>query len=412
MNAKTRAFVRDRFLEFYKKESYRIGAPSLIEWREFGILLFKGEVMVRHKGFSDVEELRSFLARNVPLHAYYSTAYYESPEEKMESKGWLGADLYFDIDADHVPTDCGKVHDRWTCKGCGFSGKGVAPETCPACEGRSFDEKTWPCEVCLGSAKQETFKLVEMLTGDFGFALDDVMVSFSGHRGYHVHVENEEIRKLDSMARKEMVDYITGTGLEAGFHGLKGAFNRRGMLTGPRLVDLGWRGRIARGTHEFLRDAKRAELLRLGLKKRAVDALIDDRALILKSWDSGGPWNLVKGVGPESWKSIVQHGLKSQSAMVDTVVTTDVHRLIRLTNTLHGKSGLMKVAFPTSEMEEFDPFKEAIAFKEGEATIVVEEAPQFRLGEEAFGPFKNRRVELPMAAAMLLLCKGLAEVAE
>ena len=98
--------------------------------------------------------------------------------------------------------------------------------------------------------------------------------------------------------------------------------------------------------------------------------------------------------------------------MVDTVVTTDVHRLIRLTNTLHGKSGLMKVAFPTSEMEEFDPFKEAIAFKEGEATIVVEEAPQFRLGEEAFGPFKNRRVELPMAAAMLLLCKGLAEVAE
>ncbi|NIM44542.1 MAG: DNA primase catalytic subunit PriS, partial [Nitrososphaeria archaeon] len=54
-------------------------------------------------------------------------------------------------------------------------------------------------------------KLVGMLTEDFGFALNDVIVSFSGHRGYHVHVEREEIRGMDSMGRKEIVDYITGT---------------------------------------------------------------------------------------------------------------------------------------------------------------------------------------------------------
>ncbi|MFQ6095160.1 MAG: DNA primase small subunit domain-containing protein [Candidatus Bathyarchaeia archaeon] len=409
---KTEVFIRERFLEFYERESYRIEAPSSIERREFGFLLFKQQFMVRHKGFSDVEQLRSFLRRNVPSHVYYSTAYYDSPEEEMDRKGWLGADLYFDIDADHIPTDCGKVHDRWTCKGCGFSGKGMVPEKCPICGRRSFDEKTWPCEVCLESAKQETVKLVEMLTQDFGFSEEDVRVSFSGHRGYHVHVENEEIRRMDSMARKEIVDYVTGTGLEVESHGVNKTLSRRTMLIGPRLDDLGWRGRIARGTQEFLKNTTRDELLNLGLRRNVANAIMASRALILKSWESDGPWNLVKGVGPESWKVIVQQALKSQSARVDTVVTTDIHRLIRLANTLHGKTGLMKAAFPTSGIEDFDPFKAAVAFTEGEATIVVEEAPQFRIGEETFGPFKNQRVELPMAAAVLLLCKGLAEVAE
>ena len=35
-------------------------------------------------------------------------------------------------------------------------------------------------------------------------------VFFSGHRGYHVHIENEAVRSLDAMARKEIVDYVTG----------------------------------------------------------------------------------------------------------------------------------------------------------------------------------------------------------
>ena len=86
--------------------------------------------------------------------------------------------------------------------------------------------------------------------------------------------------------------------------------------------------------------------------------------------------------------------------------------MIRLANTLNGKTGLMKVAFPVKSIEEFDPFKEAIAFKEGRATVTVDEAPHFRLGEETFGPFKNQRVELPTAPAVFLLCKDLAQVAE
>ena len=52
-----------------------------------------------------------------------------------------------------------------------------------------------------------------MLENDFGFSADELHVFFSGHRGYHVHVEDEAVRSLDAMARKEIVDYVTGLGL-------------------------------------------------------------------------------------------------------------------------------------------------------------------------------------------------------
>jgi len=120
----------------------------------------------------------------------------------------------------------------------------------------------------------------------------------------------------------------------------------------------------------------------------------------------------MKGVGSESWKKIVEKAIENQSVRIDTVVTTDIHRLIRLTNTLNGKTGLKKIRVSASNIERFDPLKDAIAFKEGEISLVVSEAPEFRLGDQRFGPYKRMEVELPTAAAMFLLCKGAAQVRE
>jgi hypothetical protein len=36
--------------------------------------------------------------------------------------------------------------------------------------------------------------------------------------------------------------------------------------------------------------------------------------------------------------------------------------------------------------------------------------PQFRIGDHTYGPFENEVVELPMAPAVFLLCKGVATV--
>ncbi len=364
--------------------------------------------MVRHKGFRNVDDLRSFLKTTVPSHAYYSSAYYEDPEKEMGEKGWLGADLIFDIDADHIPTPCKKTHDTWICSSCSVAGKGEAPKKCPSCNQQKFHEKTWPCEICLESAKTETMKLLDLLTKDFGFSSEEIRVGFSGHRGYHVHVKDEEIRGLDSMGRKEIVDYLLGIGLETSFHGLE----ERGVLVGPDLHDSGWRGRIAKGTYNLLLGATPEELRKIGLKKKVVNTMIQHREKLLASWNARaeGPWGSIEGVGLEGWRKIAECGAEEQSVKIDTVVTTDIHRLIRLNNTLHGKTGLKKVEVPFTGIEDFDPFKEAVAFKEGTVTLSVSEAPQFRLGDEIYGPYEKQRVELPTAAALFLLCKDAAKV--
>jgi DNA primase small subunit len=383
--------------------------PNSFENREFGALLFKEKTMVRHRSFKRPDELREFLCELIPSDVYYSSAYYESPaSSQMGEKRWHGADLVFDIDADHIPTPCGKIHDRWVCGNCGFSGKGVTPETCPSCEGQKMDAKTWICEECLEATKRETLKLLRFLTDDFGFSAEEIKIFFSGHRGYHVHLENEAVRNLDALARKEIVDYVAGIGLNESFYGVRETGR---VFSGPSLSDTGWSGRIAQGVYEVLTNSSALELEDLGLKKRAAEAVDKHKDVIIKSRGERGPWNTVKGIGAESWKRIIKRGIESQSAKIDTVVTTDVHRLIRLNGTLHGKTGLKKTEVPSRRLDDFDPLRKAIAFDKGTTEVLVHESPEFRIGDTVYAALTEQKVELPVAAALFLLCKGAAEVA-
>jgi len=401
----TKAFIQAKFSEYYKKNSMNIQPPASMEKREFGFFLLKERIMLRHKSYKTAEELRDSLKKLVPSNVYYSSAYYELPEEKMDEKGWLGADLIFDIDADHIPTPCAKTHDTWACRKCKTTGRGTPPERCPKCNEPKFEEKAWPCEVCLESTKEETMKLTNILTKDFGVSTKEIGIGFSGHRGYHLHVESEETVALGSIGRKEIVDYIVGIGIEPKLHGLS-------KISGPNLDDSGWKGRIARGTYEYLLSATPEQLERIGLRKGAIQGLSKHKERILESWKYKGPWTMVKGVNLESWSKIAEQAVKKQAAQIDTVVTTDIHRLIRLGNTLHGKTGLKKTETSLAAIEEFDPLKSAVAFPHGTATVFVFEAPKFRIGDEFHGPYRNEKVELPLAAALFLLCKGAARIKE
>ena len=404
---KSSTFIHKMFRKYYRSEgASMLEAPPEIEKREFGFIMFEGG-MLRHKSFKSKDELVEFMKDFAPSDAYYSCAYYENPEAEMDEKGWLGADLVFDIDADHIRTPCNKVHDRWICVNCGFTGRGYTPEKCPSCGMEKFEEKTWPCEVCLETAKNETMKLIDILTADFGFSPKEVKVYFSGHRGYHVHVESETVQELDAIARKEIVDYIIGLGLDVNFHG----FNVYGSsITGPSLDDAGWRGRIAKGAYEFLLRASANDFKRLGLRKGTIEKILSQRNHILERWGQRNPWALLKGIVGKNWIKIAEYGAKFQTSQIDTVVTTDIHRLIRLNGSLHGKTGFRKIQIQQNNIESFDPLKEAIAFRDGSLKVFVSEAPELRVGEETYGPFKECKVELPTAVAMLLLCKGAAEV--
>ena len=414
----SRDWVYEKFKEFYKNPRYTFPSPKSFSQREYAFLLFKERAMVRHKSFASPTALRSALRERLPSDVYHSCAYYENPDADMDKKGWLGADLVFDIDADHIPTSCGKIHDEWKCSNpqCGVSGgltgKGITPDECPACGGVKFEAKTWACDLCIDSTRVETRKLLDMLTNDFGFSENEIHTYFSGHRGYHIHVENEAVQSLDTMARKEIVDYVCGIGLTMFDKAKKvpSKPKKKAVTSGFTLNNYGWNKRLRQGMRRFILDASKEDLKAIGVKQGGANAIMKNKEGIVKRCIEENLWGSVTGAGVETWLRIAEHVKNQEIAQIDTVVTSDIHRLIRANGTLHGKTGLLKVEFPVKELDTFDPFVGAVAFKEGTARVLVSDAPEFKLSGETFGPYKNKQVELPTAAVVLLILKGRAEV--
>ena len=394
-------FLREEFKRYYVEVSRSFKPPPAMEKREFGFIPFSPrKSMVRHRGFKTLEQLTGFLSSFAPSDVYYSSAYYEKPDvEDMKGKGWLGADLIFDIDCDHLNTACKVSHDRWKCLDCGFEGVGVEPENCPKCGGRRIDAEKHVCEECLKAARNEALKLITMLEEDFGFPTSQIKVAFSGHRGYHIHVEDPAIRELGSDERKEIVDYVLGSGLN-----VKLLYPEISKQPAPKMDPSaeGWRGRIAKAVYSLLLKDEN-ELRRLGLRERTIKIIASNRDYLAEKIYVED--EISRSKFPRSfWEDLIRASATLEAAAVDTVVTTDVHRLIRLPGTLHGKTGLKVVEIPIDELPSFNPLSDAIAFREDEKVKVkIVRSKSFKLGEAKYDVKAGevREVSLPIAIFLL-----------
>jgi len=193
--------IKSLFKSYYSKAE--LVEPSDIEMREFAIQPIGLGSYIRHLSFSSINELKSFILENVPLHIYYSSARYAIPAAKeMEEKGWLGSDLLFDIDADEV---CKGLRQVNFCPVCGS----IVQEggKCPV-DGNEVIKYVEIDRECLSEVIRNTLVLVEVLESDFGFSS---IVTFSGNRGFHVRVEcKDECGLLGQEERREILEYVKG----------------------------------------------------------------------------------------------------------------------------------------------------------------------------------------------------------
>lgn len=402
------AFITENFRRFYASNAHAVEPPTELTNREFGFLNFGGRSMFRHVGFRDTQELRRHLMDYAPAHSYHSAAYYEHPQATMDKKNWLGADLVFDIDIDHFVLPCQKNHDRWKCNGCGMHGVGHPPESCPKCGKSSYTEENWLCSDCLAAAKYEIQKLIDILVQDFGFsAAEELDVNFSGNRGYHVHVRSPKVRMLNQVARRELVDYIMGTGIEAEFQG----FTTRAVGGGSTLRVGGWRTRTIQALYDYIQDMTEDDAKRLKFRKPTIEKLFENRGNITKALMERHPSAVNRYIDPKHLEKILAEAVKTQGSEIDTVVTTDLRRLIRLPNTLHGKTGWIVQPLTMDSLSDYDPLMDAIAFREGSAKIYVRHIPELEVMGEKYGPLEDETVELPLAVALFILCRKAGRLA-
>ena len=408
LDAATLGWARELFGRYYRATA--VEAPERLARRELAAFPFaETTTMRRHTTVPSAEALVGYLRETVPRHVYYSSAYYRRPAEPtMAAKEWLGADLIFDLDADHL---------------------------------RGAEALDYAGQLRL--VKQRLLDLVDdFLVRDLGIGTATTSFVFSGGRGYHVHVRDERFLTLSSPERREIVDYVLGTGVDplAAFEEVRedvrsgrtlgaadddpGIERRRGHTARSfRLAPAdapGWRGRTTRAVDRLLDRWSRdgvavavAEMESWGIptgpaRRWAKRLLEHDRASRIRA--TGALDVFPPGESPRDFlEAVVRHAAVEVQAETDAPVTTDIHRLIRLPGSLHGGTGFRVVPLRREDVDAFDPFRDAwldgaIAPPTTAVTILSEVRYPFPGGE--LHRVAGATDELPTPQALFLVLRG------
>ncbi len=388
-------FLYKLFRRYYA--SYDPIMPERFPRKEFGFIPFE-ETMRRHISFLNQGELKHFLSTKVPAHSYYSTAYYRRPSAPlMEDKGWMGAELIFDLDADHLANA-----DKMT-----------------------YDEM-------LVQIRTEMISLVDdYLMGDLGFSEDQVHISFSGGRGYHAHVRTDDIYTLGTNERRELVDYMTCTGLDldwvfpvrsdaVGSTSLGNGTTRAKMhnyRTIPTPEEGGWKRRMRGALKEIIKDI--LELDPKEVKKKYPTVKSQNESIVKLSnhlkvcADSMFAKNSMGDL--ESWEQeILMKCLDDCRPLyareVDKPVTPDIKRLIRLPGSLHGKTGLRVHPITRDQLTDYNPLMYAVPDVYTDEPTKVTMKKDMDLKMLDFNKRLSGETEVPEFAAAFLVGRKYADI--
>lgn len=420
-------YLNRLFKSYYKENQVKIPLIKLFDQREFGFIPWDKQTwMLRHMSFTSREILIQHMILNGPRHVYASGTLYQQPENQdMEKKGYKGCDLIIDIDVDHFYTPCKKNHDYWYCKECGENGKGMI-KTCPKCKKLKIKSLHWICEECLSIAKKEIIKLIyDFLIPDFNIGFNNMSLVFSGHRGYHLKIEEERIRKLSSDERREIADYLTGENISFEVLGLQ---VKGGIIFGFSRDSIGWVQKIFRKIEEILNKPNNEirDILsnnpNFNFNQNLINSLLNFKNDFLNVIQNNqrNIW-AIEGFGINKWNSFLKGIVHEIGVEIDIPVVVDIHRLIRYPGSLHGKTGFKVQELNPNDLDDYNPLDEQIKKLDPivfvsklqtiqKLEIIESNVPATKIKGETFGPYKlGDKIEVPHHIAVFLLCKGVAK---
>ncbi len=291
---------------YYRDEWTSQNLPDYImhtlSLREFGFDHKGTGPSDRYNQFMTPDMISDYLKERHPYAVYSSVALYERPSER---KKWLKSEVAFDIDAKDLPF-----------KECDCTGGGV-------------------CEICLENARKVTEEFGKTLSSNLD--LEDISYVYSG-RGFHIRISDESVMGMGQAGRSQVVEYVTG-----------------GVVPSDFTLSLGYskvfRKRVKR-TFEKLDGEK---MISEGLRRESVKRIMEEKERVINLIDDGSIENIrdFEGIGPKSFKKLLDLLTRLNSECADGKVTIDKKRILRVPSSLH--STVSRKCVEIKDIKKFHP---------------------------------------------------------
>ena len=304
---------RDLLREYYTTSTLHIDD---IQRREISI-----NANIRNIYCNTVDELveKLILQQKAPHGVYASTGYYQDPHD---CKDLINYELVFDLDTDKA------FENRW-------------------------DQ--------IEDSRKITLRLIDTVLKDLGFEKEDMVIDYSGNKGFHVTITDPYYRNLDASDRRQLLDYIQGKGVD-----------KKNIIVDGKLRPYGWGRQVGHFINEIiLSPVFDKEVLSTYFGKNVVkkiSALLENPQKVedLKA----GRFKEFTGLLPATFRYT-----KELSDYVDRKVTTDRRRILRVPGSIHGKSGLPSIRLDYDELAFTEIIVEKLMTTVGldDVTILLEE---------------------------------------
>ena len=272
---------RDIVREYYESADLLV---EDIHRREISI-----DLNVRNIYCNSIDDLRSKILdrQKAPSGIFASTGYYLDPHD---CKDLINYDLVFDLDTDNT-----------------FENR--------------FDQ--------IEDSRKITLRMIDTVLKDLGFEKEDMLIEYSGSKGFHVTITDEYYRNLDAVERRQLIDYIQGKGVD-----------KANIIVDGKLRPYGWGRQVGHFINEVILspDFDSEDLNKYFGKNvvKKISALLENpqRVEDLKA----GRFREFTGLLPATMRFT-----KELSDYLDRKVTTDRRRVLRVPGSIHGKSGLPSI---------------------------------------------------------------------
>jgi len=359
--------VNNALLELYYKEYFPLepfinwlsyGDVVTLQRREFSFTL-DGDIYKRFLDFSKAEELSKALIKDKPHKIDIGAVYTNSCKHRL-SAGFkeVQRELVFDID----------ISDYDDVRRC--------------CQGAKVCSHCWPLMSIAVKVLERT------LMDDFGW--DKLLFVFSGRRGIHCWVLDEQARFLDKQARVAVANYcqITVNSSAA----ISQTFSLHPMETASlNLIDQYWDELLRE--QDFLVDEA-------GVDRMLKEIKIDDskraewKAEMLKYDSTVDRWAILelhaKKDKVKTDRNFIQRiKLSYTYPRIDIKVTEGFNHLLKAPFSIHPKTGKICVPFSANDVDEFDLSAVPTVFslrrkhKELKDSLMEENSKLYRHGEMA-----------------------------